>query len=632
MTILRRIWRFLVGVKDALALVLLLVFFAAIWAGLRSGAPATVPTDSALVLALDGQIVDQANERSIIASLAGGDGAARQIEVRDVLKALDRAKGDKRIKAVVLELDAFTGGGQANLQAIGRALTAVRASGKPVLTYATAYTDDSYYLAAHASQVWLNPLGGVLLTGPGGTNLYFKKALDKLDVDVNVFRVGTYKSAVEPYTRSAASPEAKAASQALVDTLWASYRADVAKVRPKVDLTALLADLPARVKAQGGSLSQVARAAGLVDKLGSVEEFTDMLRAAYGKGDDKRIDSFNGIGLSRYLSATSSLTKRGGDAVGIVYVAGNIVDGTAPAGTAGADTIARQVDRALADDSIKALVVRIDSPGGSVMASERIREALLEARKRKLPIVASLGPVAASGGYWVATVADEIIAEPSTITGSIGVFAVIPSFNRLLDKVGIGADGVKSTPYTGSPDVLRGLSPDTKFLLQASVEDIYRRFTGLVAASRKLPIARVDEIGQGRVWAGSTAREIGLVDSFGGLDAAVAAAAKRAKLPADVRTVDIERRPSFPFALLNSMFGDEEDNATSQASLRDPFARLARIDRARILSALAQAQALANGPTMQASCLDCAGFLPARAATAAPQDWLQTVAALLSQR
>ena len=183
--------------------------------------------------------------------------------------------------------------------------------------------------------------------------------------------------------------------------------------------------------------------------------------------------------MTEQVTKTAVLNVAPGDAVGIVYVVGDIVDGNAPPGTAGGDTIARLIDRALADDDIKALVVRIDSPGGSVMASERIREALLVAKARKLPIVASFGPVAASGGYWVSTAADEVIAEPSTITGSIGVFAVIPSFNRLLDQVGIGADGVKSTPYTGAPDVLRGLSPDTRLLLQASVEDIYRRFTGL---------------------------------------------------------------------------------------------------------------------------------------------------------
>ncbi|TFU03401.1 signal peptide peptidase SppA [Polymorphobacter arshaanensis] len=629
MNVLRKIWHFLVGVKDALALILLLVFFAGVWALMRGGPPATVPTDAALVLALDGQIVDQANERSLLASIAGGGDAARQIEVRNVLMALDRAKTDTRIKAVVLELDAFTGGGQANLQAIGRALTALRAAGKPVVAYSTAYTDDSYYLAAHASQIWLNPLGGVLLTGPGGTNLYFKKALDKLDVDINVFRVGTYKSAVEPFTRSEASPESKAASQALVDTLWTSYRADVSKVRPKVDLPALLADLPARVKAAGGSLSQTALAAGLVDRLGSPEDFYGTLRKQYGEGEDDSIASFNGISLSRYLSATADLTKKSGDAVGIVYVAGDIVDGFAPAGTAGGDTIARQIDRALNDTDIKALVVRIDSPGGSVMASERIREALLQAKARKLPIVASFGPVAASGGYWVGTAADEIIAEPSTITGSIGVFAVIPSFNRLLDRVGIGADGVKSTPYTGAPDILRGLSPDTKLLLQASVEDIYRRFTGLVSAARKLPVERVDEIGQGRVWAGSTAKDLGLVDSLGGLDAAVAAAARRAQLPADVRTVDIERRPSLPFEILSSLFGEEEEDMSQQAAIRDPYARLARVDQARILGGLAQAQAVASGPTMQASCLDCAGLMPPRALVKAPSGWLATIAALV---
>lgn len=629
MKVLRAIWRVLVGIKDALALVLLLVFFGAVWSLLRGGPPATVPTDSALVLALDGQIVEQANERPLLAALAGGADVGRQIEVRNVLLALDRAKSDKRIKAVVLELDAFTGSGQANLQAIGRALTAVRAAGKPVFAYATAYTDDSYYLAAHASQIWLNPLGGVILTGPGGTNLYFKKALDKLDVDINVFRVGTYKSAVEPFTRSDASPESKAASQALVDTLWASYRADIAKVRPKVDLPALLADLPARVQAAGGSLSQTARVAGLIDRIGTPEDFYGTLRTQYGEGEDDSIDSFNSIKLSRYLSATSDLTKKKGDAVGIVYVAGNIVDGFAPAGTAGGDTIAREIDRALADDDIKALVVRIDSPGGSVMASERIREALLQARAQKLPIVASFGPVAASGGYWVATAADEVIAEPSTITGSIGVFAVIPSFNRLLDKVGIGADGVKSTPYTGAPDILRGLSIDTKLLLQASVEDIYRRFTGLVSAARRLPVERVDQIGQGRVWAGSTAKQLGLVDSLGGLDAAVAAAAKRAQLPADVRTVDIERRPSLPFEVIASLFGNDEDDMREKAAVRDPFARLARIDQARILGALAQAQAIASGPTMQASCLDCAGLVPARPVSAAQAGWIDAARALL---
>lgn len=628
MHVLRAIWRFLVGLKDALALILLLVFFGAVWSLLRGGPPPTVPAESALVLALDGQIVDQANERSILAVVAGGE-SARQIEVRNILRALDRARTDTRIKAVVLELDAFTGGGQANLQSIGRALTAVRASGKPVLAYATAYTDDSYYLAAHASEIWLNPLGGVLLTGPGGTNLYFKKALDKLDVDINVFRVGTFKSAVEPFTRSDSSPEARAAMQALVDTLWASYRADVAKVRPKVDLPALLDTLPARVSAAGGSLSATARAAGLVDRLGSAEEFYGALRKRYGEGEDESIASFNGISMSRYLAATADRNRSSGDAIGIVYVAGDIVDGFAPAGVAGGETIARQIDRALADRDIKALVVRVDSGGGSVMASERIRAALLEARVRKLPIVASFGPVAASGGYWVATAADEIVAEPATITGSIGVFAVIPSFNRLLDRVGIGADGVKSTPFTGAPDVLRGLSPDTKLLLQASVEDIYRRFTGLVSVARKLPVERVNEIGQGRVWAGSTAQQIGLVDTLGGLDVAVAAAARRAQLPADVRTVDIERQASLPFELLDSLFGDDAAATGDRVRGRDPFARLANIEQARMLGGIAQAQAIAGGPTMQAACLDCAGLVPPRAPLAAPGGWLATVSALL---
>jgi protease-4 len=567
-----------------------------------------VPDGAALVLNLDGQIVDQASERPLLAAFSGQAGV-KQIQVRDVLKAINSARTDDRIKALVLELDVFTGSGQANLQAMGRALKAFGATGKPIYAYATAYTDDSYYLAAHASHIWVNPLGGVLLTGPGGTNLYFKKALDRLEVDINVFKVGTYKSAVEPFTRGDASPEAEAAAQALVDTLWGEYRANVHALRPKVDLQAVLANLPERLKVAGGNLADTAKATGLVDEIGSQNAFRRALQAAYGKGERDRFGSFNSISMTRYLAARGP-DIGSGDAIGVVYVSGDIVDGDAPPGTAGGDTIARLIDDALSDDDIKALVVRIDSGGGSVLASERIREALAGAHERGLPIVASFGPVAASGGYWVATAADEIYAESATITGSIGVFAIIPSFPRVLDEWGIGADGVKSTPYSGSPDVLRGLSPQTSQLLQASVEDIYRRFTGLVAQARKLPVARVDAIGQGRVWAGSTARQLGLIDQFGGLDAAVKAAARRAKLPENTRTIDVEQKPSWAYQFFAGAMSDEEDEAAANAAVRDPFARLARIDQRRIVGAFAQARSIANGPTMQAACLECTGLLP----------------------
>ncbi len=636
MAIARGIWSVIVGIKDLFVLLLMILFFVGIWAALHTRSPLAVPSGAALVLDLDGSVVEQATLGSALDFVRGSDRNS-EIEVRDIVGALNSARTDSRIKLVVLDLDTFLGAGEANLQSIGAALRAVKAAGKPVYAYATAYTDDSYYLAAQSTAAWINPLGGVLLTGPGGPNLYFKAALDKLDVDVNVFRVGTYKSAVEPFTRSDASPEAEAAEQALVDSMWKTYASDVAAARHGADVNAFLTDLPGKVRASGGDFATTALKAGLVDKVGSRAEFGRAIAAKVGAGKDSRPGAFNGIKLADYRSATKRTGS--GEAVGIVYVAGNIVDGEAPRGTAGGDTIAQQIDKAVANDNIKALVVRIDSGGGSVLASERIREALSEAKAKGMPIVASFGPVAASGGYWVATAADEIVAQPSTITGSIGVFAVIPTFNRSLKALGIGTDGVKSTPYSGDPDVLRGLTPDTRAILQASVEDIYRRFTGLVATARKLPVARVNEIGQGRVWAGVTAKQLGLVDTLGGVDVAIASAARRAKLPADVRTIDVERSQPLFSQFLASAFGFGEgddsnsgDAASVSAASRDPFARGARLSRLRLLAAIGSAQAIATGPAVQASCLSCASLgVPLASDVATGEGWLARASALLGR-
>ncbi len=285
----------------------------------------------------------------------------------------------------------------------------------------------------------------------------------------------------------------------------------------------------------------------------------------------------------------------------------------------------------MANDRIKALVVRVSSGGGSVLASERIREALAEAKAKGMPIVASFGPVAASGGYWVATAADEIVAQPSTITGSIGVFAVIPTFNRSLKALGIGTDGVKSTPYSGDPDVLRGLTPDSRAILQASVEDIYRRFTGLVGQARHLPVARVDQIGQGRVWAGVTAKDLGLVDKLGGIDLAIADARARAKLPADAPTVDVERSQPLFGQILAGALGIGDDDGNSEAA-RDPFARGSRLSRLRLLAAVGQAPVIAGGATVQASCLSCVPLVqPASADVRAGRSWLSGAAALIGR-
>ena len=607
----------MVGIKDFLVLSLLALFFIGLSALLSAGKPIkTVPDGGALVIALNGSLVDQAAEASPFE--AAGGGVMAEVQARDVIRALDRAASDKRIKAVVLDLDGFAGAGQANLSSVADAVARVRKAGKPVHAWATAYGDDGWLLAAAASRIWVSPLGGVIIAGPGGSRLYFARALDKLQVDVNVFRVGTYKSFVEPYTRASASPEAKAADQALAASLWATWLADARALRPQADVAAYVAQLPQRLGATGGDGAQAAMAARLVDRIASRDAFEAELLNTVGEGDLEAWGRFSGIGLDDYLNATAGQDRRGGDAVGVVYVTGNIVDGEAPRGTAGSATIRNALKQALdEDDGIKALVVRVDSGGGSVTASEEIRAALLDAKADGLPVVASFGPVAASGGYWVATAADEIYAQPSTITGSIGVFAILPSFPRALNDLGINADGVKSTPYSGEPDIVAGLSPEVRQVLQMGVEDIYRRFLGVVSAARKMPAAEVDKVGQGRVWAGREARQLKLVDRFGGLDAAIAAAAAKADIEGEVRVVDIEKpEPAWLKALKSFNRSESEQQA------RDPWAMAVRGAHWRLIAAVQDLEYLASGrgATMQAACVECAVAGSPRAA--AGKTWL----------
>lgn len=605
-------WRLLVGIKDALVLVLLLLFFGALHAALTYS-PSRATGDGALVLDFNGSIVEQPAERGPFDGFTpGGAAVAREVRLRDVVRALDAARSDSSIKAVVLDLDRFLGGGQVALETVGEALDRVRKSGKPVLAYATAYSDDSYLLAAHASEVWMSPMGGVAFAGPGGSRLYYKGLLDKLGVNAHVYRVGTFKSAVEPYIRSDQSPEAKAANEALAGALWQGWQRDVAAARPKTQLAAAIAN-----PAGNGNLSQAAIGYGLVDKLAEREGFNR--RVAQIAGTDTRRGTFRTVRLADWVAANP--IKYGGGNIGLVTVAGTIQDGTAGPGSAGGETIARAIRQGLARNDLKALVVRIDSPGGSALASERIRSALLEAKAQGLPIIVSMGSVAASGGYWVATAGDRIFAEPTTITGSIGVFGVLPTFEASLKKIGVAADGVRTTALSGQPDLFGGTSPEFDRLAQTGVEDIYGRFVGLVSAARKLPAERVNEIAQGRVWDGGSARQLGLVDAFGSLDDAVAEAAKRAKIDAgSVALVYLERQPSW----WERWMGDwgRSDDADEPEGGADLLAVLAARQTALAWSAIADVWTMASGASIQARCLECGAVSPARRPDASLGRWL----------
>ena len=605
MKLVRGAWKILVGIKDALVLIAMLLFFGLMFAALSARPNAGSIKDGALVLKIDGPIVEQPTDASPFAALQG-DSPTHQFRLRDLVRTIDAAKDDKRVKAVVLDLDKYGGGYPAAVTEVANAIGRVRAAGKPVLAYATAYTDGSYLLASQASEIWLNPMGGTLFSGPGGNQLYYKGLIDKLGVNVHVYRVGKYKSFVEPYTRDAQSPEAKEAMVSLYGSLFGQWKDMVHKARPKAQIDGFLTQPDQLITATKGDIAQANLQAGLVDKLGDRLEFGKHVAQLVGDGPKKLAGTYASIDYDDWVAANPEPAY--GDKIGIVTVAGDIVDGKAPAGSAGGDTIAKAVLDGLAKKDLKALVVRVDSPGGSAMASEVIRRAVLEAKAQKLPVVVSMGGLAASGGYWVSTSGDVIFAEPNTITGSIGIFGIIPTFENTLKKIGVTADGVKTTPLSGQPDVYAGTSPQVDTILQAAIEHGYAQFIGRVSAARKLSTQRVDEIGQGRVWDGGTARQIGLVDRFGSLDDAVAEAAKRAGIdPKKVQRVYLEKQPNWLTQMLQGL-SKSDDDASEDAQGPDLFARYAADRRDLFARAVGDARRIAMGSSVQARCLECTAY------------------------
>ncbi len=609
MKLVRGAWKLLVGIKDALVLVAMLLFFAALFAALNARPSATAIHDGALVLDLDGSIVEQPEEVAPFALLSG-QRVGHEFRLRDVVRAIDAAKDDGRVKALVLDLDAFGGGYPAGVGEVADALMRVRASGKPVLAYATGYTDSGYRLAAAASEIWVNPLGGALFSGPGGNQLYYKGLIDKLGVNTHVYRVGKYKSFVEPYTRADQSPEARDAMTALYATFLGQWREAIAKARPKAQVATFLAQPARAVLAANGDVAKTNLAAGIVDKLGDRIAFGRRVAEIAGGDDKKPAGWFRTIDYNDFLDA-NALPKSG--AIGVVTVAGDIVDGKAGPGTAGGDTIAKFILDGLAKNKLKALVVRVDSPGGSVLASERIRTAILEAKRKGLPVVVSMGGVAASGGYWVSTAADAIFAEPTTITGSIGIFGIIPTFEKTLAKIGVTSDGVKTTPLSGQPDVVGGTTPELDAVVQAGVDKGYRDFIARVATARHLTPDRVNEIAQGRVWDGGTAHQLGLVDRFGTLKDAIDEAARRAKLdPKSAQVQYLEKKPGWGADLARQFARRDDDDDAGEAG--DAFSRMAWAQRQMLAQALGDMKRLAlSGAAIQARCLECGGLGPVQA-------------------
>jgi protease-4 len=527
------IWTGVDGVRKVLHLLLLVTLFL-VFVGAISGTTPILPKQAALYIQPAGPLVEQLDGDPYDRALAEllGD-APPQTLVQDVIDALVFAKTDDRISAVHLELSALGGGGLSKLRRIGEAIDDFKESGKPVVASADYFSQSGYYLAAHADELYMHPDGMVFLRGYGGFRSYFKEAIDKLRLDWNVFRVGTHKSFVEPYTRMDMSPEDRESRTRLIGQFWTMYQEDVEAARGLEEgaVDDYAQNLVAHVSAAEGDIAIAAREIGLVDELVSRAELRTVLTAYAGEDADDSSDyssvhSGDYLGRMRMLEGSAVQDEN----VAVVVAVGTILNGTQPSGTIGGDSTATLLRRALSDDSVKAVVLRVDSPGGSVFASEVIAHEIQALQLAGKPVVASMGSVAASGGYLISVVADQVFASPATVTGSIGVFGMFPTYHRTLDAVGVATDGVGTTPWAGQFRPDREMSEATKQLFQLVINDTYDDFISDVAEQRELEKDIVDSVAQGQVWTGQDALRHGLIDALGTYEDSIRAAAELAGL------------------------------------------------------------------------------------------------------
>lgn len=546
-------WRGLDATRRFVLNTLFLVIVIALLVAMFGGGAKPLVSKTALVLELRGDLVEQhsGDLRDALLSNVGGE-TRRMIELRDLLVVLDAAAKDKNIGSVLLMLDELDGGGLAMLHEVGAAIDRVKAAGKPVVAWGGNFDQKRYLLASHASEVYVHPMGMVMIQGFGGHRNYYRDALDKVGVTVNLMKVGTFKSAAEPFISNGPSQASIEADTYLYGALWQGYTASVEKNR-KLAAGAVaksVDQLPQLMEAAGGSAAQVALNLKLVDGIKTRDEVRALMikRGVY----EESIKTFRQVSFGDYLARNPQ--KAFGDAVGVVVASGEIVDGQGGPGVVGGVSTANMIRRAREDDAVKALVLRVDSPGGSAYASELIRRELELTRAAGKPVVVSMGDVAASGGYWISMAADEVIADPSTITGSIGVFAILPTADKVADKLGVRTAGVTTTWLADAYNPLRPLDPRFGQLVQSSINNVYREFTTRAAAARKTTPAKIDEVGQGRVWTGAQAKERGLVDRLGSYGDALRSAAKRANLKGDFRVAYVER-PGSAFERLLSAIG-----------------------------------------------------------------------------
>ena len=551
-------------VFNLIMLTILISILAVISAGMSAKSFTPLRDNTALVLDLEGRLVEQRTVDSISTALAEAQGGGeREILLRDVLSIIKAAKKDPHITHLVLNTDGYNALGMASTREIAAALKDFKTSKKPVYAFADNYEQKQYLLAAQADKIFLDPEGAFFPEGLGRYRLFYREALqDKLGLDVHLFRVGEFKSAAEPYILDAASEESKQADLYWMNDIWQRYLQQVGKARgiaPEA-ISAAINELPQRLAAVKGDLAQLALNEKWVDGLKTAYEMEEYL-VDQGVAFDDESGSFRQIDMIDYLGHVNGkqMATPQADAIAVVVAQGEIVDGEQPQGMVGGVTTSALIRAAREDDEVKALVLRVDSPGGSVFASEQIRREVELTKAAGKPVVVSMANVAASGGYWISMNADRIYADESTITGSIGIFGLMIRAPRTLEKIGMRSDGVTTTPWAGAFDMTRPMDEPTKQVVQSVIERGYAQFIGNVAKARKQTPEAIDANARGRVWSGFQAKEKGLIDAFGGLQTAIDDAAARAKLGRNEYRVDYIEEPMSPFEqFISNLAGNSE--------------------------------------------------------------------------
>ena len=581
MRLIKSFWKFIQKLQSFvgtfLFLIILLIVSSLILSGLffDSSEGEQEQSNAALVLNFKGAIVEQeAFSADPYQQLLAGEVNANT-RLRDVIKAIDLAAEDDSISSIILNFKDFGGAYPSKLHYIGNKLNEFKKSGKKVVAYGNLFDQSSYLIASFADELYMHPQGAALLYGYGSFQTYYLGFLEKVKAEVQLFRVGKYKSAMEPFIRRDMSDEAREANLELYGGLWDNYIADVAIER----------NLSAEAIKQGiensdkttleleGDLGQLGLKSGLVDGLKTREEWISYLQDMVGKGPDGK--GVNQIGFRQYLDSKVSLAdlEPGKSIVAIVYATGTIMDGEMPQGTVGGETLSRQLREARQDDNVKAVVLRIDSPGGSAFASELIRQEVLLLKEAGKPVIASMASLAASGGYWIAANADQIWASPTTITGSIGIFGAIPNVEGTLAEIGITTDGVGTTSLL-SPALMKPVPEKVSTIIQSNIENGYRRFLNIVAEGRNMTVEQVDEIAQGRVWTGEKAMQLGLVDQMGNIDQAIDAAVEMADL-SNYKVVHWEDKVPFEMQVIAKIFNqDSTMKEAAKLALNSPEQKL----------------------------------------------------------